>query len=88
MSKKEPRTSQHRRGVRLAAGRGKQTLTDQEMREREIVRVTREVLNLEREQRKLKKRLKEIGKELRTRRKYQKHLIRPLLPAEDLGVQS
>lgn len=72
----------HRRGVRHVQGRDKQTLTDQEMREREIIRITRLVVKLEREQRKLKRRLKEIAKDLRVQRKCQRHLLRPLLETE------
>lgn len=76
---------QYRRGVRLKAGRdSKQTLTDQEMREREILRITRLVVKLEREQRRLKKRLKAIAKDLRIQRRCQRHLIRPLLDTESM----
>lgn len=74
--------AKHRRGVRIVIGRDKQTLTDQEMREREIIRITREIVKLERERRKLTKRQKAIKKELRLLRKCQRHLIRPSLPAE------
>ena len=74
--------AKHRRGVRLMAGKEPQTLTDQEMREREIIRITRLVVKLERERRTLRKRLKAISKELRLQRKCQRHLLRPLLPVE------
>lgn len=77
--------AKHRRGVRMVIGRDKQTLTDQEMREREIIRITRLVVKLEREQRNLKKRLKAISKDLRVQRKCQRHLLRPLLPVEEFG---
>jgi hypothetical protein len=77
-------SAQHRRGLRLTAGRDKQTLTDQEMREREIIRVTRLVAKLERDRRKLRKRIKELSKDLRAQRRLQRHLLRPLLATEDL----
>lgn len=68
-------------------GRDKQTLTDQEMREREIIRITRLVVKLERERRTLKKRLKAIGKELRLQRQCQRHLLRPILPVEEFDSE-
>jgi uncharacterized protein YlxW (UPF0749 family) len=70
--------AKHRRGVRIVIGKDKQTLTEQEMRQREILRLTRELLKLEKERRKLKKRLKDIGKEMRVVRRAQKIVLAPV----------
>jgi hypothetical protein len=74
--------AKHRRGVRMVIGKGKQTLTKQEMRRNEIVRITRDVLKLEGERRRLKKRLKEIGKELRGLRLAQRVVLAPVFHEE------
>ena len=66
-----------KRGVRLVIGRDKQTLTEQEMRQREILRITRLVVRLERERRKLRKRLKQIGSEMRLLRRAQRIVLAP-----------
>lgn len=71
---------QTKRGVRFVIGKGAtQTLTVQEMRQREIMRIAREVLKLERERRKNRKRLKEIAKELRMLRRAQRVVLAPVL---------
>jgi hypothetical protein len=70
--------AKHRRGVRIVIGRGKQTLTAQEMRQKEIMRITRLVLKLEKERRKLRRRIVEIGKELRTLKHAQRIVLAPV----------
>lgn len=72
----------HKRGIRFVIGKDKQTLSAQEMRQREIIRITREVVKLERERRKARRRLKEIGKELRMLRRAQRIVLAPVFAEE------
>jgi len=66
------------RGVRLVIGKDKQTLTEQEMRQREIMRIARLLVRLEKERRKLRRRLKDIGNELRILRRAHKIVCGPV----------
>lgn len=73
----------HARGIRLIQGKDKQTLTKQEMQQREILRITREIVKRERERRRLRKRLKDIGGDLRMLRRAQKIVLAPSFQPEE-----
>jgi len=72
-----------RRGVRLIIGSEPQTLTRQEMQQREIMRIARTLVRLERERRKIRKRMKQITAELRILRRAQRIVLAPVFQPEE-----
>jgi len=75
------------RGVRLVIGRDKQTLTAQEMQQREIVRITRLIVKLERKRRNLRGQIKTITKELKILRRAQRVVLAPSFHPEEFDSQ-
>jgi hypothetical protein len=79
--------AKHQRGVRLIIGSEPQTLTRQEMQQREIMRIARTLVRLERERRKIRKRLKQITSELRLLRRAQRIVLAPVFQPEEFDSE-
>lgn len=73
----------HKRGMRIVIGKEPQTLTAQEMQQKEILRLTRKMVRLEDERRRLRRRLTDISNELRVLRRAQKIVLAPVFQPDE-----
>ena len=80
--------AQTKRGIRIVIGKEPQTLTAQEMRQQEIMRIAKRIVRLEDERRKLRKRLKEIGVELRAQKRAQRIVLAPIFQPGEVEFDS
>jgi len=87
MAKTQQHANQRRRGVRFWPGQDREPTTG-EMREREVLRITRRIAALERKRKSLNKAVKDISKELKTLRRALKIVLAPVFGPADIEFDS